>query len=87
MTFHEDFHPQNCPSKSATPQQAATLGAGVQVYEMYQEADKHGLAMIGGANPVGPTNQVCDLVNADDIITDRWRRGLVHGRRTWAHDE
>jgi hypothetical protein len=52
MTFHEDFKAQNCPSKSSIPQRAATLGAGVQVYEMYQEMDKYGAAMVGGANPV-----------------------------------
>jgi hypothetical protein len=48
ITFHEDFQTENCPS---TPQRAATLGAGVQVYEMYQEMDKYDAAMVGGANP------------------------------------
>jgi hypothetical protein len=52
ITFHEDFHSQNCPSNSSTPQRAATLEAGVQVYEMYQEMEKYGAAIVGGANPV-----------------------------------
>ncbi|KAF2422407.1 FAD-binding domain-containing protein [Tothia fuscella] len=51
ITFHEDFHAQNCPSNSSIPQRAATLGAGVQVYEAYEEADKHDAAIVGGANP------------------------------------
>ena len=30
---------------------AATLAAGTQIYEMYEELDKHDAAMVGGANP------------------------------------
>jgi hypothetical protein len=52
ITFHDDFHPQNCSSNSPGPQLAASLGAGVQVYELYEEADKHDAAIVGGANPV-----------------------------------
>jgi hypothetical protein len=52
ITFHENSQPQNCPLNSSTPQRAATLGAGVQVYEMYEEMDKYNAAMVGGANPV-----------------------------------
>jgi hypothetical protein len=62
ITFHEDFHPTNCPPKSPTPQRAATLGAGVQVYQMYEEADKHGAAMVGGANPVSWSTQTPSLL-------------------------
>jgi hypothetical protein len=50
--FHENFQPKNCPLDADTPVKAATLGAGMQVYEMYEQADKHGTAMVGGANPV-----------------------------------
>jgi hypothetical protein len=56
ITFHEEFHPKNCPSKSSIPQRAATLEAGVQVYEMYQEMDKYDAAIVGGANPVSAIN-------------------------------
>jgi hypothetical protein len=31
---------------------AATLAAGTQIYEMYEQLDKHNAAMVGGANPV-----------------------------------
>lgn len=50
ITFHKSFQPQNCPSES--PKMAATLAAGTQIYEMYEELDKHDAAMVGGANPV-----------------------------------
>jgi hypothetical protein len=52
IIFHENFQPQNCPLKSSSPQMAATLGAGIQVYEMYEEMDKHNATIVGGANPV-----------------------------------
>jgi hypothetical protein len=58
ITFHEDFQPQNCPSKSLSPQRAATLGAGVQIYEMYEQMDKYDAAVVGGANPVSLIDQV-----------------------------
>jgi hypothetical protein len=50
ITFHKSFQPQNCPSEH--PQMAATLVAGTQIYEMYEELDKHDAAIVGGANPV-----------------------------------
>jgi hypothetical protein len=52
MTYHEDFQSTHCPSNSTTPQRAATIGAGVQVMEMYKEMDKYGVAIGGGMNPV-----------------------------------
>ena len=52
ITFHENFRPQNCSVNILAPQIAATLGAGVQDYEMYEVMDKHNAAMVGGANPV-----------------------------------
>jgi hypothetical protein len=52
ITFYEDFKLQNCPSKLSTPQMAALLTAGVQDIDMYAEMDKHGAAIVGGANPV-----------------------------------
>ena len=51
-TFHEDFQPQNCPLKSQSPQMAATLGAGSQVYDLNDIAYKHKAVMVGGADAV-----------------------------------
>ena len=82
MTFHENFQPQNCLLNSSTPQRAATLGAGVQVYEMYEEMDKYDAAMVGGANPVSRnlSSRKTRLIN---IFPDCWRCRLVHRRWTW----
>ncbi|TLD15080.1 FAD-binding domain-containing protein [Venturia nashicola] len=49
ITYHESFNVGHCPSSSA--QTAATLGAGVQVGEMYEALEKYGMTMVGGANP------------------------------------
>jgi hypothetical protein len=87
ITFHDDFHPQNCFSKSPIPQRAASLGAGVQVYELYAEADKHDAAMVGGANPVKSHYVISKLIYTNEIPKDRWRGGMVHRRRPWASNQ
>jgi hypothetical protein len=86
ITLHEDFHAQNCPSTSPIPQRAATLGAGVQVYEMYQEMDKYDAAVVGGANPVSPVFCVYSVVNTNTkpqtVGVVGWFTGGGHGPLT-----
>jgi hypothetical protein len=67
ITFHESFVPQNCTSEP--PKMAATLAAGTQIYEMYEEMDKHNAAIVGGANPASVTQDMCVY---------------SHGYRRWA---
>jgi hypothetical protein len=79
IAFHESFQPQNCSSE--TPRMAATLAAGTQIYEMYEELDKHNAAMVGGANPVRiSTPNACLLTTPADCR----HYGVVHFRRPWA---
>lgn len=49
ITYHDSFQVEKCPASSV--QTAATLGAGVQVGEMYEALEKYGMTMVGGANP------------------------------------
>lgn len=49
IAYHESFQASNCPVSSK--ETAATLGAGVQVYEMYEALEAHGMTMVGSANP------------------------------------
>ncbi|KAE9967135.1 hypothetical protein EG328_008397 [Venturia inaequalis] len=48
ITYHDTFHVSSCPSSSV--QTAATLGAGVQVGEMYEALEKHGMTMVGATD-------------------------------------
>jgi hypothetical protein len=85
MTFHENFQPQNCPSNSTTPIRAATIGAGVQVFEMYQEMDKYGAVVVGGANPVSiRLNYLSNDFANQCGSTDCGRGRLVHRWWTWS---
>ncbi|QDS76158.1 hypothetical protein FKW77_007483 [Venturia effusa] len=49
ITYHESFTVEKCPISSV--HKAATMGAGVQVGEVYEALEKHGMTMVGGADP------------------------------------
>jgi hypothetical protein len=49
MKFHSSFAP-TCPEGDGdhAPEQAATLGAGVQWFEAYAFAEENGITLVGG---------------------------------------
>ncbi|KAJ2974356.1 hypothetical protein NUW58_g8684 [Xylaria curta] len=62
MEFHEDFKPKGCANGTdSSKQMAATLGAGVQDGELFEEMANHNAIAVGGTNNVL-------LTGADNII-------------------
>ncbi|KAF7128693.1 hypothetical protein CNMCM5793_003544 [Aspergillus hiratsukae] len=67
IQFHHDFHSQSCSGRSSQHQHhlAATLGAGVQVGELFRAMAKHNAIAVGGCN--------------DDVGVVGWATGGGHG--------
>lgn len=52
IKFHSDFTPGSCQHNSTKKQMAATLAAGTQDKQMYEELAKYDAVVVGGSNPV-----------------------------------
>jgi hypothetical protein len=81
--FHENFQPQNCPLNSPEPVRAGTVGAGIQVWELAERADKNRAVMVGGASPVSISSRnLHEKGSNSSLHLDGWCDGLVHIWRT-----